>query len=241
MSSDIDIREVKKLVKALSLGTIHIVVQTELIFSLIIMGCLSLSFIYLGLKFKKADPLKKPKGVLLVVETLIDMVGNYMKSIMPSQFEKNYYPYFAMMFVYLVFSNISGLIGFESPTSNYSITLSITLVTFTLIQFNAIRTKGGLTYIKDLIWPPTNILGAIAPLISLSMRLFGNILSGSILMSLVYAFTGYLSNFLIPFNFLGPIIAPLLHAYFDVFAGCIQTLVFITLSSILIAIEADTE
>lgn len=229
------------MVKALSLETVHIVIQKELIFSLIIMGCLSLSFIYIGLKFKKADPLQKPKGILLVVETLVDMVGKYMHSIMPSQFEKNYYPYFAMMFVYLVFSNVSGLLGFEAPTSNYSITLSITLITFTLIQFNAIRTKGGLTYLKDLVWPPTNILGTIAPLISLSMRLFGNILSGSILMSLVYAFTGYLSSFVMSFNFLGPVIAPILHVYFDVFAGCIKTLVFITLSSILIALEADTD
>ena len=58
-----------------------------------------------------------------------------------------------MMFVYLVFSNVSGLLGFEAPTSNYSITLSITLITFTLIQFNAIRTKGGLTFLKILFGP----------------------------------------------------------------------------------------
>ena len=70
------------MVKALSLETVHIVIQKELIFSLIIMGCLSLSFIYIGLKFKKADPLQKPKGILLVVETLVDMVGKYMHSIM---------------------------------------------------------------------------------------------------------------------------------------------------------------
>ena len=71
------------------------------------------------------------------------------------------------------------------------------------------------------------------------MRLFGNILIGTILMSLVYQFTGWVSALIIPFNFLGPVIAPVLHAYFDVFAGCIQTLVFVTLSSILIAIEAE--
>lgn len=71
------------------------------------------------------------------------------------------------------------------------------------------------------------------------MRLFGNILSGTILMGLVYQFTGWLSGMILPVNFLGPILAPVLHAYFDVFAGCIQTLVFVTLSSILIAIEAE--
>lgn len=221
------------------LSTIHIEIQVELIFSLIIMAALCIFFIYAGKKVMAADPLEKPHGVVLVCETGIEMIYNYMKSIMPSQFEKNYYPYFAMMFVYLIVANLSGLIGFDAPTSNYSITLAITLITFALIQYNSFKKKGGLAYIKDLVWPPTNILSAVSPLISLSMRLFGNILSGTILMSLVYQFTGWVSALIIPFNFLGPVIAPVLHAYFDVFAGCIQTLVFVTLSSILIAIEAE--
>ena len=162
-----------------------------------------------------ADPLEKPKGIVLVCETGVEMVYNYMKSIMPSQFEKSYYPYFAMLFVYLIVANLSGLIGFDAPTSNYSITLAMTLITFILIQYNAFKKKGGLTYIKELVWPPTNILSAISPLISLSMRLFGNILSGTILMGLVYQFTGWLSGMILPVNFLGPILAPVLHACKD--------------------------
>ena len=138
------------------LSTIHIELQVELIFSLIIIALLSLFFIYAGKKIMIADPLQKPKGIVLVCETGIEMVYNYMKSIMPSQFEKNYYPYFAMMFVYLIVANLSGLIGFDAPTSNYSITLAITLITFILIQYNAFKKKGGFTYIKELIWPPTN-------------------------------------------------------------------------------------
>lgn len=221
------------------LSTVHIELQVEIIFSLIIMVALTAFFIYAGKKVKAANPLERPKGIVLVCETGVEMIYNYMKSIMPSQFERNYYPYFAMLFVYLIVANLSGLIGFQAPTSNYSITLALTLITFALIQFNALKKKGGLTYIKDLLWPPTNLLSAISPLISLSMRLFGNILSGTILMSLVYSFTGWLSGFLVPVNFLGPVLAPVLHAYFDVFAGCIQTLVFVTLSGILIAIEAE--
>ena len=221
------------------LSGIHIELQVELVFSLIIITALCLFFIYAGKKVMAADPLEKPKGIVLVCETGVEMVYNYMKSIMPSQFEKSYYPYFAMLFVYLIVANLSGLIGFDAPTSNYSITLAMTLITFILIQYNAFKKKGGLTYIKELVWPPTNILSAISPLISLSMRLFGNILSGTILMGLVYQFTGWLSGMILPVNFFGPILAPVLHAYFDVFAGCIQTLVFVTLSSILIAIEAE--
>ncbi len=221
------------------LSTIHITLQVELVFSLIIIAALCCLFVYAGKKVAVADPMQRPKGIVLVCETGIEMVYNYMKSIMPSQFEKNYYPYFAVMFVYLICANLSGLIGFDAPTSNYSITLAITCITFALIQYNAFKKKGRLTYFKELVWPPTNLLSAVSPLISLSMRLFGNILSGTILMGLVYQFTGWLSGFIIQFNFLGPILAPALHAYFDVFAGCIQTLVFVTLSSILISIEAE--
>lgn len=223
------------------MGNIHIVIQPELVFSLIIMTILSIFFVLVGRKVKVADPTKRPKGVVLVCETGVKMIQDYMETLMPSKFSKNYYPYFAMMFIYIFISNISGLFGFEAPTSNYSITLAITIITFTLIQYNALKTKGVFTYIKDIIWPPTNILGTLAPLISLSMRLFGNIVAGSILLSLIYSFTGYLSQYVINFNFLGPVIAPIFHAYFDVFAGFIQTLVFVTLSSILISLEASDD
>ncbi|MCD7892820.1 MAG: F0F1 ATP synthase subunit A [Erysipelotrichaceae bacterium] len=227
------------MINAPLIQTVHITLQVELVFSLIIMVALGILFIYAGNQVKKADPIAKPKGIVLLVETGVEVGYNYMKSIMPEQFEKNYYPYFCMMFVYLICANLSGLIGFDAPTSNYSITLAITLITFALIQWNSIKTKGGFSYIKDMLIPPTNILSTISPLISLSMRLFGNILSGTILMSLVYSFTGWLSSFLFPVNVFGPIIAPALHCYFDIFAGFIQTLVFVTLSSILIAVEAD--
>ncbi|MBS5587972.1 MAG: F0F1 ATP synthase subunit A [[Clostridium] spiroforme] len=213
------------------------IIQTELIFSLLIMIGLGIFFVYAGKKVSMADPTSRPKGIVLVVETGVKMMDDYMKTIMPKKFAKNYYPYFAMVFCFILVSNLSSLFGIESPTSNYSITFAMTLITFTLIQYNALKKKGFFKYIWDVVWPPTNILGTISPLISISMRLFGNILSGSILMTLVYQFTSYLSSFIIDFNFLGPIIAPVLHCYFDIFAGCIQTLVFVTLSSILIMME----
>lgn len=218
----------------------HIVLQPEIVFSLIIMATLGIFFVYAGKKIAVADATKRPKGIVLVVETGVEMIYNYFKSIMPSKFEANYFPYFAMLFCYLLISNISGLFAFDSPTSNYSITLTMTAITFVLIQYNAIKKKGVGHYIKDIVWPPTNILSTLSPLISISFRIFGNILSGTILMSLVYTFTAWLSSFFFGnVNVLGPILAPVLHAYFDVFAGVIQTIVFVTLSSILIMMENE--
>ena len=60
-------------------------------------------------------------------------------------------------------------------------------------------------------------------------------------MSLLYQFTAWLSGLILPttVNFLGPVIAPVFHIYFDLFAGVIQTLVFVTISSILIMMENE--
>ena len=96
---------------------------------------------------------------------------------------------------------------------------------------------------------PINILSKFSSIISMSLRLFGNILCGSILMSLVYTGAQGLSNLIAGlfgsgggvFNFMAPVIAPLLHAYFDCFAGFIQTLVFVTLTLVFVGVEVPDE
>ena len=216
-----------------------ITIQPELISSLIVTVILSIFFVYAGKKIREADPTKRPKGVVLLVETAIKMVYDYMGTIMPKKYAKNYYPYFSMLFAWLLVSNLFGLTGFDAPTTNYSITLSLTLITWVLIQINAIKYQGVGSYIKGTLIPPTNLFGLISPLISISMRIFCNLLSGTFIMALVYQATSFLSYKLIPFNFLGPVVAPLLHCYFDVFSGCVQALVFVTLSSILISNEKN--
>lgn len=219
----------------------EILIQPELVSSLIITTAFCALFVYLGSQIKKADPLKKPTGAVLVVETVVNIFQNYFHTIFPNRrMESKLTPYFSCLALYIFVSNISGLICLESPTSNFSITLTLALITFTMIQLTALRKKGVFTFVKELVWPPTNILSAISPVISLSMRLFGNIVSGGVLMSLLYAATGLLSDLLfgfIPFNVVGPIISPILHAYFDIFAGFIQTFIFVTLSSIFISLE----
>ena len=72
---------------------------------------------------------------------------------------------------------------------------------------------------------PINLIGEIATPFSLGLRLFGNILSGSVIMALIYSVTGF-----------GALaVAPALHGYFDIFSGFIQTLVFCTLTTMFVA------
>ncbi|MBO6046200.1 MAG: F0F1 ATP synthase subunit A [Erysipelotrichaceae bacterium] len=215
--------------------------QPELLSSLTVTIILAIAFVIIGKKIKAADPLAKPSGVVLVAETGIRMLHDYIGNIMPKKFEKFYYPYMSMLFIYLICLNLWGLTGFETPTTCYSVTLGLATITFILIQWNSIKHNGVLGYLKSTFVPPTNVFGAISPLISLSMRLFCNLLSGTFIMSMLYMATSYIATKIIPFNFFGPIIAPVLHIYFDIFSGVIQALVFVTLSSILISVENPEE
>lgn len=197
--------------------------------------------LYMGHCIKKSDPSKKPTGFANLGIILVSMIDNLTAENMGKQFKQHFGPYIGAVALYLGFANLIGLFGFPAPTANYSVTLSLAFVSWCIIEGVNIHANTFKGYLKGFLDPiflmlPVNIFGEIAPLISMSLRLFGNILVGGVLMSLVYTFTGWISSF-IPligqFNIIGVFLAPVLHAYFDVFAGLIQMFIFISLTTIL--------
>lgn len=191
---------------------------------------LSIFALFVNSKIKKASVDEKPSGFLNVVEALVDGVQGLVSSTMGEQNLKRFGPYMFTIALFLAFANLSGLVGLTPPTSDYSVTLSLALITFVLTQYWAFRNGGGLLgYIKGFgdpvpLFAPLNVIGELANPVSLSFRLFGNIMSGGIIMALIYQALGYFA----------PIIAAPLHAYFDVFSGLLQTFIFLMLSMIFI-------
>jgi len=138
--------------------------------------------------------------------------------------------YIGTIFIFILFSNLSGLLGLRPPTADYGVTFPLGVLTFTLITFNKFKYQHVSGVIKGLMspwpfWIPINLIGDFAVPISLSLRLFANILSGTVMMSLVY---GLLST--IAYAWPGA-----LHVYFDMFSGAIQTYVFCMLTMTYIA------
>ena len=144
-------------------------------------------------------------------------------------------PFIGTLAVYLACANLFGLLGFTPPTSDYNVTLALAIITFVMTQYYGLKTNGLGGYIKGYFEPmpllvPLNIIGELANPISLSFRLFGNILSGGIILGLIYgAFEG-----LGRIGWIAPIITPVFHAYFDVFSGLIQTFIFIMLTMVFV-------
>ena len=158
--------------------------------------------------------------VELIVEKLDGMIDSTMGKSAPA-----FRNYIGTIFIFILVCNISGLFGLRPPTADYGTTLALGLMTFTLITFNKFKHQKVKGVIKGLcdpwpIWAPINIIGDVAVPISLSLRLFANVLSGVVMMALIYGLLGKIA-----------VIWPAaLHVYFDLFSGAIQTYVFCMLT-----------
>jgi len=222
----------------LNLFGLEIWITDTMISTWIIMGILITFGIIVRIKVRKFKEV--PTGFQNVVEALVETFEGYLRSTIGDKlmFLGNW---FFTLFLFILLSNLSGLFpGIRTPTADWSMTFGLALVTFILIQAMGVKyRKAG--YVKDLFAPlpwwcpiplflPINVIGELARPISLSFRLFGNMLAGLIMMSLIYALFPYVVQFFIP---------SFLHAYFDLFSGVLQTYIFVTLSMTFIAGAAE--
>ncbi|MDR2889335.1 MAG: F0F1 ATP synthase subunit A [Lachnospiraceae bacterium] len=176
-----------------------------------------------------------PSGFQNVVEMVVEMLDRMINSAMGKHAPK-FRNYIGTLFIFILLSNISGLFGLRPPTADYGVTLALGLITFVMINFNEIKHQKMSGYFKALldpwpIWMPINLISKVAIPMSLSLRLFANILSGAVMMALVY---GMLSQVAL-------IWPAALHVYFDLFSGSIQTYVFCMLTMTYIASVCETE
>ena len=226
-------------------------IAPEVISSLIVIFIILILAIIVGIQARHQDPLKKPKGLLLIAEIGVNFFDGLVENLMGPYF-KGFGGYIMAVAVYLFLSFIFGLCGLPSPVTYMAVPLSLSFLTFMLIHITSARyTKWG--YFKRYIDPipiflPINLISMWAPVLSLTLRLLGNAIAGWTLMSIVYVALENLSTMIFSFIpagwnslMIAPIITPVLHAYFDLFSGFIQTTVFIFLSMCLISNEVPDE
>lgn len=193
----------------------------------IIMGALILLAVVVRISLSRFKDI--PKGFQNVIELLVETFDGFLKGSAGNKLMWLGNWYF-MAFAFLLISNLSGLFGLRPPTADWSITFAFAFVTFILIEYMYIKTQGKKFLIGLL--NPLNLIGELARPVSLSFRLFGNILAGMILMNLLYVMAPVFIKFIIP---------SALHFYFDVFAGALQAYVFCVLSLSFIGVAAESE
>ena len=205
---------------------------------LIVMMIMIVFAIIANRKLKKATDV--PDGFQNIIELIVELLQGMVQGSM-GKWAPGFVNYIGTIFIFILISNLSGLLGLRPPTADYGTTLCLALITFSLIHINTFKHQS----LKQIwidkcsplppwlpIWLPINLISDIAVPISLSLRLFANVLSGTVIMALIY---GLLQ--IVAIGWPG-----VLHVYFDVFSGAIQTYVFCMLTMTYIANACgDTE
>lgn len=208
--------------------------------SLIITFILVIFCVVMARKAKKQDPSKAPKGILLLVEWLVSWVNSMCDEVLGEK-GRRYSPIVLTFVMFIFSSNIAGLFGLHPPTANVAVTVALGFTAAFVIHFAGIKEGGIKNWLKGFLDPspimlPLNIISEIVTPFSLGMRLFGNILSGVVIMNLIYGFLSTISvgSFALG-NVIAPFVTPVFHGIFDVFFGAIQTYVFALLTIVFIS------
>jgi len=174
-----------------------------------------------------------PGPMQVVGELLVSNLYAVVDDALDKELARKYAPLICALFMFLVISNWLGIIpNLEEPTKDLNTTLSLGLMGFCIAHYAGIRAKGLKTYIKSYFEPiffmmPLNLIGELSKVVSISFRLFGNIMGGSIIILVVSYLTWSI------------ILPPFLNMYFGLFVGMVQAFVFTMLTLVYISTQVN--
>jgi len=191
--------------------------------------------IIVRLRISKWEKNDKPTGFQNIIEMAVESFDKFYTNTAGTK-TVAFAPWAFSLFVFLIFANIIGITSLRPPTADWGMTFA--LATTSLIMFNFAGFKyRPVKYLKSFVEPvfvflPLNIISEFARPISLSFRLFGNIMGGMILLSLLYGLAPIFARFILPVA---------LHLYFDLVSGLLQAVIFTVLSIVFFSLAAGDD
>lgn len=197
--------------------------------------------IYLGLSMGTKDLKLIPGKFQIILESFYLFIDSLIEQML-GKWKVKYMSYIGPLFIFIFFSNIlsffpipgftvnEGVLeiapAFRSPTADLNTTVCLALLTTYTFLSTSIKCHGVVGHIKGLFQPmpfmfPINVIGELAKPTNISIRLFGNMFAGGVILGLMYT--------------AAPAVVPVpLHMYFDLFGGMVQSFVFTMLSIVYI-------
>ena len=172
-----------------------------------------------------------PKPIQVMGELFVSTFYQLTEDALDKEMAKKYGPLICALFMFLLLSNWLGIIPYlEEPTKDLNTPLSLGILGFAIAHYAGIKSKGFKEYAKEYFQPmffmmPLNLIGELSKIVSISFRLFGNIMGGAIII-LVVSYLTY--SVLLP---------PFLNAFFGLFVGTIQAFVFTMLTLVYISVQ----
>lgn len=186
----------------------------------------------------------------LAAEFLVEKATNLVVSNMGESF-RNFTPFITALMALSCLCSLSSLLGFYPPTADLNIIAGWSIVVFLVITYYKMRAGIGnylIGFTKPIfILTPFNIISEIATPISMTFRHFGNIVSGMVIDTLIYAAMATFSNalfrwlpgFIAEFPFFQIGIPVVFSLYFDIFSALLQAYIFAMLTMLYISNAAE--
>ena len=192
-------------------------------------------FIILYFFIRRVDPEGKTPLWLIPFMWIVDLINGFIKDSIGVRW-KAYAPWFLTLVIFIFFANISAVYLLENPTGYVVVTVALAICSFVVIQLSGIVSNGIGGYLKGFLDPtpimlPMNIFSEITLPVSLSLRLFGNVISGACISILIKNVLGW---FAVP-------VMPLINLLFDIAFSIIQVAVFVILSVIFTSMKIKDE
>lgn len=193
----------------------------------------------------------KPGKRQNVLEYMIDFTNGIVKGSISGETGKQLGLWAFTLFFFILVANVqglllhidvSGVVYVKSPTADPLITLTLSVLTLTLAQFLGVQKLGYKGHFSNYLKPfapfiVLNVFEELANFLTLGLRLFGNIYSGEMLLSMItgMAVKGG------PLTWVAMLPVEMVWQGFSAFLGCIQAYVFVTLSSVYISRKIEIE
>jgi F-type H+-transporting ATPase subunit a len=181
---------------------------------------------------------KVPTGLQAFLELVVEGLDNFTKTYMGKLSDK-FLPFIGTLFIYILFMNLIGQVPlFHSPTTNYNTTLALTLLVFFATHYYGLKHNGPIKYVKHMFGEPIWMAPMLFPLhllqefitrpLSLSVRLFGNLMGQHTVLAIFIGFSPILFG-LIPIPIQFPFVL------LDMLLATLQAFIFTFLASFYIA------
>jgi F-type H+-transporting ATPase subunit a len=197
--------------------------NATILFTWLIMGILVIGSWLVTRRITSALTMSRGQNMLEAI------VGGVMGQIeeVSRQDARPYLPFVGSLFLFIITSNVLAIVpGFQPPTGSLSTTAALAFCVFLAVPIFGIRKQGWGGYLRQYIQPtpimlPFNIIGELSRTLALAVRLFGNMMSGTLIAAILLA--------------IAPLFFPILLQALGLLTGVIQAYIFSVLAMVYIA------
>lgn len=204
-------------------------ITATLVFTWVTMLILAVVSFLLTRNMKAEGEISKGQNIL---EALVETIRSQIKQI-SQQDPGKYLPFIGTLFIFILTSNILSIVpGFRPPTGSLNTTIALAICVFLAVPVYGIADQGVGDYLKEYIKPtvvmlPFNIISEISRTLSLAIRLYGNVMSSSIIVAILLGVI--------------PLFFPIIIQALGLLTGVIQAYIFAILAIVYIASSTEKD